>query len=61
MITLRVSWTTERDVVLLIAYGGLGYDEVAAALRIASGTVASRLSRARISRGPSPGKSPAAT
>ncbi|MGV9308541.1 RNA polymerase sigma factor [Nonomuraea sp. NPDC003727] len=56
-----MSWTTERDVVLLIAYGGLGYDEVAAALRIASGTVASRLSRARISRGPSPGKSPAAT
>jgi RNA polymerase sigma-70 factor (ECF subfamily) len=37
----------ERDVVLLIAYGGLGYDEVAAALGIASGTVASRLSRAR--------------
>jgi RNA polymerase sigma-70 factor (ECF subfamily) len=37
----------ERDVVLLIAYGGLSYDEVAAALRIASGTVASRLSRAR--------------
>lgn len=37
----------ERDVVLLIAYGGLGYDEVASALGIASGTVASRLSRAR--------------
>ncbi|MEU8323799.1 sigma factor-like helix-turn-helix DNA-binding protein [Nonomuraea sp. NPDC048881] len=37
----------ERDVVLLIAYGGLRYDEVAAALSIASGTVASRLSRAR--------------
>ncbi|MGW5156886.1 RNA polymerase sigma factor [Nonomuraea wenchangensis] len=37
----------ERDVVLLIAYGGLSYDEVAAALRIAPGTVASRLNRAR--------------
>lgn len=37
----------ERDVVLLIAYTGLRYDEVAAALGIASGTVASRLNRAR--------------
>ncbi|GAA2686843.1 RNA polymerase sigma factor [Nonomuraea dietziae] len=37
----------ERDVVLLVAYGGLGYDEVAEALGIAMGTVASRLSRAR--------------
>jgi RNA polymerase sigma-70 factor (ECF subfamily) len=37
----------ERDVVLLVAYTGLRYDEVAAALGIASGTVASRLSRAR--------------
>ncbi|GAA4179180.1 RNA polymerase sigma factor [Streptosporangium oxazolinicum] len=37
----------ERDVVLLIAYGGLTYDEVAEALKVANGTVASRLSRAR--------------
>ncbi|WP_433351844.1 RNA polymerase sigma factor [Microtetraspora malaysiensis] len=37
----------ERDVVLLVAYGELTYDEVAAALGIAYGTVASRLSRAR--------------
>jgi RNA polymerase sigma factor (sigma-70 family) len=37
----------ERDVILLIAYGGLSYDEVAAALGIANGTVASRLNRAR--------------
>ncbi|UBU12619.1 RNA polymerase sigma factor [Nonomuraea gerenzanensis] len=37
----------ERDVVLLVAYGGLNYAEVAAALRIAEGTVASRLNRAR--------------
>ncbi|MFI6324240.1 RNA polymerase sigma factor [Nonomuraea sp. NPDC050556] len=37
----------ERDVVLLIAYGELTYEEVAAALGVAYGTVASRLSRAR--------------
>ncbi|MEV4106408.1 RNA polymerase sigma factor [Nonomuraea sp. NPDC049695] len=37
----------ERDVVLLVAYGDLGYAEVASALRVAEGTVASRLSRAR--------------
>ncbi|MEV7005603.1 RNA polymerase sigma factor [Streptosporangium sp. NPDC051022] len=37
----------ERDVVLLVAYGGLTYDEVAEALGVANGTVASRLSRAR--------------
>ncbi|MET9063830.1 RNA polymerase sigma factor [Streptosporangium sandarakinum] len=37
----------ERDVVLLVAYGGLTYDEVAQALGVAYGTVASRLSRAR--------------
>ncbi|GAA0964574.1 RNA polymerase sigma factor [Acrocarpospora macrocephala] len=37
----------ERDVILLVAYGGLSYDEVAAALGIANGTVASRLNRAR--------------
>ncbi|MEV4187568.1 RNA polymerase sigma factor [Streptosporangium canum] len=37
----------ERDVVLLVAYGGLTYDEVAEALGVAYGTVASRLSRAR--------------
>ncbi|MEV0229579.1 RNA polymerase sigma factor [Nonomuraea sp. NPDC050786] len=37
----------ERDVVLLVAYGGLSYAEVASALRVAEGTVASRLSRAR--------------
>ncbi|GAA3673482.1 RNA polymerase sigma factor [Nonomuraea antimicrobica] len=37
----------ERDVVLLVAYGELTYEEVAAALDVAYGTVASRLSRAR--------------
>ncbi|MBE1531632.1 RNA polymerase sigma factor [Actinomadura algeriensis] len=37
----------ERDVVLLVALGGLGYDEVAQALNIPQGTVGSRLSRAR--------------
>ncbi|GAA3583028.1 RNA polymerase sigma factor [Nonomuraea rosea] len=39
--------TGERDVVLLVAYGGLSYAEVAGALNVAEGTVASRLSRAR--------------
>lgn len=37
----------DRDVLLLIALGGLSYEEVAAALSIPPGTVASRLSRAR--------------
>jgi RNA polymerase sigma factor (sigma-70 family) len=37
----------ERDVVLLVAYGGLTYEEVATALGLAYGTVASQLSRAR--------------
>ncbi|MFI7112922.1 RNA polymerase sigma factor [Nonomuraea sp. NPDC050227] len=37
----------ERDVLLLVALGQLGYDEVAQALGIAPGTVGSRLSRAR--------------
>ncbi|WP_327087939.1 RNA polymerase sigma factor [Nonomuraea sp. NBC_01738] len=37
----------ERDVVLLVAYGRLSYGEVARALGVAEGTVASRLSRAR--------------
>jgi RNA polymerase sigma-70 factor (ECF subfamily) len=37
----------ERDAVLLVAYGRLSYPEVAAALGVAEGTVASRLSRAR--------------
>ena len=37
----------ERDVVLLVALGQLGYEEVAEALGISSGTVGSRLSRAR--------------
>ncbi|GAA0378163.1 DNA-directed RNA polymerase sigma-70 factor [Acrocarpospora corrugata] len=37
----------ERDVILLIAYGGLTYQEVAEALGVAYGTVASRLNRAR--------------
>jgi RNA polymerase sigma factor (sigma-70 family) len=35
----------DRDVLLLIALGGLSYEEVAAALSIPPGTVASRLSR----------------
>ncbi|WP_433237123.1 RNA polymerase sigma factor [Streptosporangium sp. CA-135522] len=37
----------ERDVVLLVALGQLSYEEVAEALGISSGTVGSRLSRAR--------------
>jgi len=37
----------ERDVLLLVAVGQLDYAEVAAALGIATGTVGSRLSRAR--------------
>ncbi|MFG1962032.1 RNA polymerase sigma factor [Nonomuraea sp. NPDC049028] len=37
----------DRDVVLLIALGGLSHAEVASALNIPYGTVASRLNRAR--------------
>jgi RNA polymerase sigma factor (sigma-70 family) len=37
----------DRDVLLLVALAGLTYDEVAAALGVAYGTVCSRLSRAR--------------
>ncbi|MCO5993608.1 RNA polymerase sigma factor [Actinoallomurus rhizosphaericola] len=37
----------DRDVLLLVALGGLGYEEAAQALEIPGGTVGSRLSRAR--------------
>ncbi|GAA0326851.1 RNA polymerase sigma factor [Actinoallomurus spadix] len=37
----------DRDVLLLVALGGLGYQEAAQALEIPGGTVGSRLSRAR--------------
>ncbi|SDY93710.1 RNA polymerase sigma-70 factor, ECF subfamily [Micromonospora pattaloongensis] len=37
----------DRDVLLLIAWGGLSYDEVAQALQVPVGTVRSRLNRAR--------------
>ncbi|GAB3966963.1 RNA polymerase sigma factor [Actinoallomurus acanthiterrae] len=37
----------DRDALLLVALGGLGYEEVAEALEIPSGTVGSRLSRVR--------------
>ncbi|MEV4582965.1 RNA polymerase sigma factor [Nonomuraea jabiensis] len=37
----------ERDVLLLVAYGDLSYEEIAQALDIPSGTVASRLNRVR--------------
>ncbi|GAA3954474.1 RNA polymerase sigma factor [Actinomadura viridis] len=37
----------DRDVLLLVALAGLSYDEVAAALGLKNGTVASRLNRAR--------------
>ena len=36
-----------RDTLLLVAWGDLSYEEVAAALRVSAGTVASRISRAR--------------
>jgi RNA polymerase sigma factor (sigma-70 family) len=39
--------TEDRDVLLLIAWEGLSYEEVAAALGIPVGTVRSRLNRAR--------------
>lgn len=37
----------DRDVLLLVAWGQLSYDEVAEALKIRPGTVGSRLNRAR--------------
>lgn len=37
----------ERDVLLLVSLGELGYEEVATALGISTGTVGSRLNRAR--------------
>jgi RNA polymerase sigma-70 factor (ECF subfamily) len=37
----------DRDVLLLVAWGELSYEEVAAALGIPVGTVRSRLNRAR--------------
>ncbi len=37
----------ERDVLVLVAAGGLGYEEVAQALGVAVGTVSSRMNRAR--------------
>lgn len=37
----------ERDAVMLLALGQLGYEEIAQALGVSSGTVGSRLSRAR--------------
>ncbi|MEJ3747991.1 RNA polymerase sigma factor [Actinomycetes bacterium KLBMP 9797] len=37
----------DREVLLLVAWGDLSYEEVAAALRIPEGTVASRLNRVR--------------
>ena len=39
--------TGDRDVLLLVAWGQLSYDEVADALHIPQGTVGSRLNRAR--------------
>ena len=43
----------ERDVLLLVALGDLGYAEVAEALGISPGTVGSRLTRARKKLAPS--------
>jgi RNA polymerase sigma factor (sigma-70 family) len=37
----------DRDVLLLVAWGQLGYEEIAAVLEIPVGTVRSRLNRAR--------------
>jgi RNA polymerase sigma factor (sigma-70 family) len=36
-----------RDTLLLVAWGDLSYEEVAVALRVSAGTVASRINRAR--------------
>jgi RNA polymerase sigma-70 factor (ECF subfamily) len=44
---LRQLTADQREVVLLHAWGDLSHEEIAAALRIAPGTVRSRLSRAR--------------
>ena len=44
---LRAMGSGERDVVVLCAWEGLSYEEVAAALAIPVGTVRSRLNRAR--------------
>jgi RNA polymerase sigma factor (sigma-70 family) len=46
-VALRGLSAGDRDVLLLIAWGGLSYDEVADALGIPGGTVRSRLHRAR--------------
>lgn len=37
----------DRDVLLLVAWGGLSYEEIAEALQVPVGTVRSRLHRAR--------------
>lgn len=39
--------TAQRDAILLLAWAGLTYDEIAAATRVPRGTVQSRVSRAR--------------
>lgn len=39
--------TAHRDTLLLVAWGDLSYEEVAVALRVSAGTVASRINRAR--------------
>jgi RNA polymerase sigma factor (sigma-70 family) len=47
MAALRGLSRADRDVVLLVAWGQLSYDEVAEALGIPAGTVGSRMNRAR--------------
>lgn len=47
MAALRGLNRADRDVVLLVSWGQLSYDEVAEALGVPAGTVGSRLNRAR--------------
>ena len=45
--SLRALSAADRDTILLWAWGDLGYEQIAAAMRVPVGTVRSRLNRAR--------------